>query len=430
MNGTLNFFRALNAVEDAAAGEKALTETDMTLAWLCFWVVLTGLSIFDIFCLAPKSTEGIEEQSSRKAFAHVAFWFATGLIFNAAVFIAYGKLAAIVWFDGYILEYLLSVDNVFFFHVVFQAYSTPASQVYKALFLGILIAVVLRSLFYIVGAGVFRLSFFVQIFFGLVLIYTGFKTAVSDEDDDDPRENRCVQFITRCLPLSDAYDENGALFARVPKNASKPSSDGAELPDVIGAASGEAAGDDGSALEMASPPGSPGLEIAAAPGSPGNGSSGETAMRGTMLFLVVVVLGVVDLIFAVDSVTAKIAEHDSTFINFSSSAFAMLCLRSMYFVLTLLLKFFRFLKYGVAAILVMIGIKLIASKWVEVPSIYSLAAICGIFIFSMVVSIVFPEGEHHELEEHDDPSSARKARTEILDDDLPMPDEDDFDVGI
>jgi len=166
----------------------------------------------------------------------------------------------------------------------------------------------------------------------------------------------------------------------------------------------------------------------------------------TLLLLVVVVLQVVDLIFAVDSVTAKIAEYDNTFLNFSSSAFAMLCLRSMYFVLMRLLRYFRFLKYGVALVLALIGLKLIVSKWVEVESLYSLAGICIVFFFSMVVSILFPEAENYE-EQDDEPSgmypqekehitdftgsdnrSNRRVQALDDDDDLPMP--EDFEVDL
>lgn len=260
-----------------------------------------------------------------------------------------------------------------------------------------------------------------QVFFGLVLIYSGFKTAWTDDDDDDPRENRCVQLITRCLPISDSYDDSGALFARV-LITSKPSVQ--TDPHIFGAASGPATED------------IPELE----PGTARDGSGGtpaqdeEKAMRGTMLLLVVVVLGVIDVIFAVDSVTAKIAEYDNTFINFSSSAFAMLCLRSMYFVLIRLLKYFRFLKYGVAAILVLIGIKLIVSKWVKVEEIVSLAIICGVFFLSMVVSIIFPAEEEYG-EQNDEviggmyPLEIQRAERQVLDDDdLPMP--EDFEIEL
>lgn len=440
MDGTVRILRELVAPsQDEGRGGEELAATDMTLAWLLFWSVLAALAILDVYCLAPASADGAEAMPAKQAYGHVLFWFTVGIVFNAGVFFVYGQYVAEVWFNGYILEYLLSMDNVFFFHVVFDAYSTPQSQVYKALFLGISIAVVLRLLFYVVGSEFFRLAFIVQIFFGLVLVYSGFKTAWSDEDDDDPRENRCVQWITRCVPLSDQYDSTGALFMRAPVESSR----GPGAPaSVIGIANGI----DGAADET--------VELGMPPTT--RASSKDTELRGTMLFLVVIVLGVIDVIFAVDSVTAKIAEYDSTFINFSSSAFAMLCLRSMYFVLTRLLKYFRLLKYGVALILCLIGVKLIISKWVVIDESYSLAAICGVFFISMVLSVVWPEADEYKeqadaqnddgldmyplgdlsgltaAEEDDGIDDLRvgKAGQGLEDDDLPMPDDfDDFEFG-
>jgi len=287
-----------------------------------------------------------------------------GLAFNVIVWALFGWQIALVWFDGYILEYLLSMDNVFFFHVVFTAYATPPSQTYKGLFLGIVGAVVLRLLFYVVGAEFFRLAFVVQIFFGVVLVYSGYKTATTDEEDDDPRSNRCVIWLTYWLPLVDRYEDDGRLFTW----------DDAALSEAQEA---EAVGD--SAAD-------------------GNSMSAPRAIRprGTMLLLVSVVLQIVDVVFAVDSVTAKIAEYDNIFLNFSSSAFAMLCLRAMYFGIMEMVHYFRFLKYGVAVILVLIGLKLIVAHWFEVHFLYSLAMICGVFVLSLSLSALFPATDADE----------------------------------
>mmetsp|Transcript_10767 Transcript_10767/g.28614 ORF Transcript_10767/g.28614 Transcript_10767/m.28614 type:complete len:383 (-) Transcript_10767:140-1288(-) len=353
--------------------------------WAIFWLAFLGLAAFDLLCLAPRSKGGAQSaspnsdstESGRLAILHVLFWFCIGLVFNLGILLTLGSDAAIVWFDGYILEYLLSMDNLFFFHVVFTTYATPPSQVYKALFLGIVGAVVLRLFFYVFGGDIFRAAFAAQVFFALVLIYSGYKTAFSDDDDDDPRQNRCVLFVTRCLPLTDSYDDDGALFMRVAVRDDRKKTTGHSVePSVFGRVDTE--------LDAESPASSAGA----------NGAAGvKTVWRGTLLLLVVVVLQVVDVLFAVDSVTAKIAEHDSTFINFSSSAFAMLCLRSMYFVLTRLLRYFRFMKYGVAAILVLIGVKLIINPWFHMGEFYSLVIICSAFAVSVVVSVMFPEPE-------------------------------------
>lgn len=375
----------------------------MNRAWLIFWSSFIGLAVFDLCCLAPKSGAGTEVSGSL-AIIHCCFWFLIGLGFNGIVLFLFDHEMAMVWFDGYILEYLLSVDNVFFFHVVFQAYATPSSQMYKALFLGILGAVVLRLVFYFIGGGVFRLAFAFQVVFGLVLIYSGYKTATTDDDDEDPREMKCVQIMTRMLPLTDSYDEKAALFVWGSGRASSvaQSSPPAQVVGVVV--------EDGfdEATKLTDPTQAPNLHTVGKSVVAARADNSICKLRGTMLLLVVLVLQVVDLIFAVDSVTAKIAEYDNVFLNFSSSAFAMLCLRSMYFVLTRLLKYFRFLKYGVALILVLIGVKLIVAHWIEVPSIYSLGTICSVFILSMVLSCICPAPDDDEQEESS-PAAAAKA---------------------
>mmetsp|Transcript_28894 Transcript_28894/g.61521 ORF Transcript_28894/g.61521 Transcript_28894/m.61521 type:complete len:440 (-) Transcript_28894:218-1537(-) len=392
----------------SAEAAASVSQTEGPLVWAGFWIVFAGLAAFDVFFLAP---EGKKQQArtvkvnpddeedvipGRSAIFHIAFWFCIGLLFNAVVFGAFGSEVGVVWFNGYILEYLLSLDNVFFFHVVFKTYATPPRQVYKALFLGILGAVVLRYIFYLIGGQFFRMAYVVQLLFGLLLVYSGYQTAVSDEDDEDPRENRCVQLITRFLPFVEVYDDEGCLLKRVPKTGNDGSLSVVD-PEVLGVPTR-------TAVEAQS------LAV---------GGDTRTVLRGTLLLLVVVVLQVVDIVFAVDSVTAKIAEYDSTFVNFSSSAFAMLCLRSLYFVLAKLLKYFRFLKFGVAAILVMIGIKLMINPWFKMEEVHSLAIICGVFAASIALSAAFPEAYEEQKDEADAKDDADAGQDQLQDNGLP-----------
>lgn len=340
------------------------------MAWTLFGGIFIALAIFDMKFLAPASDSSDKEVSGRNALCHCILWGIIGICFNIGIMLVLGAKAGEVWFNGYILEYLLSMDNVFFFHVIFTAYKTPKTQTYKALFLGILGAVVLRLIFYFVGEKFFKLAFTVQVFFGLVLVFSGFRTATTDEEDDDPREMCCVQWMSRNLPLTPTYDDSGALFVQA------TSGKDAVLSESVVTVSGASKND----VEK----------------HVGCSSTEKPSLRGTMLLLVVLVLQVVDLIFAVDSVTAKIAEYDDIFINFSSSALAMLCLRSMYFVLNGMLKYFRFLKYGVAMILIMIGVKLMVNPWFKVPEEYSLCVICGVFLLSIALSALFPEASDEE----------------------------------
>jgi tellurite resistance protein TerC len=340
-----------------------------------------------------------------------------GLAFNLIVWLIDGTEMALVWFNGYILEYLLSMDNVFFFHVVFTAYATPPSQTYKGLFLGIVGAVLLRLLFYVIGAEFFRLAFAVQVLFGFILVYSGYKTATTDEEDEDPRNNRCVIWLTYLLPLVDFYTEEGSFFTwdaaentreldamQDSKNQSSDISNDLQggVPGLRDKDRGD--NDDGLGRRSAKGHGFNDEDFDDDEEAQGevmavDSGSKKRKLRGTMLLLVAVVLQVVDVIFAVDSVTAKIAEYDNVFINFSSSAFAMLCLRSMYFCIREMVKFFRFLKYGVAFILVLIGAKLIVAHWFDVPSSYSLATICAIFLLSLSLSALCPEADDAHAEE-------------------------------
>jgi len=398
-------------------------QEDSLLSWAAFSVIFFGLAAFDLCFLAPRRGASGNQGRETQAYLHCVFWFVVGLAFNAGVWMTFGRASALAWFDGYILEYLLSMDNVFFFHVVFTAYATPADQVYKALFLGILGAVLLRLGFYWVGATFFHLAWVVQLLFGAVLVWSGYQTAVSgDDEDEDPRQNLSVRLITRCLPVTDAYDPSGALLTW---RSGEKAGDG-EASETT-ASGGESVG---SWASVASPQSSAAEAQAdtetdagdaeledgtRAAGAAEGGAAARSsscrccAWRGTLLLLVVVVLQVVDVLFAVDSVTAKLAEHDGVFVNFSSSAFAMLCLRSLYFVLARLLRYFRFLKYGVACILVLIGVKLAVSHWVALPETASLAVICGVFLVSISLSAVLPEAASREQAE-----ATAKEQGEVL----------------
>jgi len=362
---------------------------NMAEAWLAFWAAFVALAALDFFLLAPKNSAVIP---GRVAVAHCFFWFGVGLAFNLLVLHLYDWEVGVTWFNGYILEYLLSLDNVFFFHVVFQTYATPDTQIYKALYLGILGAIILRLLFYMVGTEIFRMWWPLQIFFGLVLVWSGYKTAFSEEDDDDPKENPCVKFITRHLPLADVYDDEGSLFIRgfIPRAEASPTNS-----IVVGLT------EDPDAIE-------------AQPIVKSSCNGGRTL--GSMLLLVVLVLQVIDLVFAVDSVTAKIATFDNIFINFSSSAFAMLCLRSLYFVLIELMNLFWALKYGVALILALVGLKVSIAHWFDVDQLYATVCILGIFGVCMVISLLVEEPK----DEDDDKEEPHKA-VPVADQEDPSP---------
>jgi len=218
---------------------------------------------------------------------------------------------------------------------------------------------------------------FAHVIFGLFLIYTGVKTVMSDDEDEDPSQNALVQFLSRRLPFVSYYDSKPSFFVQVPVDAQSQ----ALLPANSAPAS---ASENAEAGESERGYGS--IDFAAVrEGNPGV----RTETRATMLFLVVICLEVSDILFAVDSVSAIVAQVPDLFLAYASAVFAMLGLRAMFFIVDELVHLFQFLKYGVGAILVFVGIKLILGKMVHVPP----GVVCGILFstlaLSMIASVVY-----------------------------------------
>eukprot|EP00929_Paragymnodinium_shiwhaense_P002614 TRINITY_DN102914_c0_g1_i1.p1 TRINITY_DN102914_c0_g1~~TRINITY_DN102914_c0_g1_i1.p1 ORF type:complete len:480 (+),score=116.50 TRINITY_DN102914_c0_g1_i1:156-1595(+) len=446
--------------------------------WLLFIVAIVGPGLFDLAYLSPRTAKRISQaaaatDAARAASAaasggggggdgqeaaedaqqhsaiskapfllQVAFWLLVGCGFNICVGAMLGPGAAGSWFYGYALEYMLSLDNLFVFRVIFQAYSTPAKQIDTGLFFGISAAVLLRVLLFGLGTELLELGFVPRLCFGLALIYSGVKTLrSSDDDDDDPQENFCVRALTKCLPLHHGYAEDGSFFIRVSETGKQ-----GPLTNVIGrkmdeqqmelsgfvqdhetwcaeqskehtglqkegvkadldAESGDnhtnastTCSDNGSLSIQSIDNGSAVVTTRPAP-------SGEGRLKVTLLFLVVASLGLLDVIFAVDSVTAKISSVSgfapavNFYLNLTSSAFAMFVLRSLYFVLDVLVETFRFLGLGVGFVLVIIGVKLILSEWYEVDMVVSMSILLSILALSMVASVVLPKPVEEETAE-------------------------------
>ena len=193
-------------------------------------------------------------------------WVIAGLLFAIFVMQVMGAGAGGSWIYGYFLEYMLSMDNLFVFQLVFKAYATPEPQVDRALFWGIAAAVVLRLAFFAVGTEILQLGILARIFFGLLLVYSGWKAAwqqrhghvvgglpsqgvgcskaFSDSDEEeDPSKNLLVRCVARLLPLHDKYSDEPAFFVRVPRRTSTDLADHtAPAPSVVGASGGDGDG--------------------------------------------------------------------------------------------------------------------------------------------------------------------------------------------
>jgi len=336
-------------------------------AWIIFFVVLVALLVLDAFYLAPEQGTSIST-STRRVYMHCLIWVFLGLLFNVLVWVLMGPDLGLAWLNGYILEYLLSMDNLFIFIATFRTFGTPEDAKYKALFLGILGAIVLRTAFFGFGTAFFETSFWVQAIFGLTLVYKGIQPFWEEEEEgseEDAANNVVLQLIWRCLPLTGTYDPPGALFTQA-------------------------------------------------------STQSRCRIAGTKLLQVVISLQVIDIIFAADSVIAKVSAHSGLFINFSSSAFAMVTLRSLFFVVEGLLRAFRFMNYAVSLILVFIGTKLVISNWVKIGENLSLLVIWGVFLIAIVASALFPapkvdgQGAEDQPEAEAEQSSPASGPTAVV----------------
>lgn len=351
----------------------------------------------------------------------IIFWLFTAILFGLFVWQICGSQEAESWLYGYILEYMLSVDNLFVFQLVFKAYSVPSGQVERALFWGVSTAVVLRLAFFGLGTQILSLGLWARLVFGFLLVYSGFKTLRSDGDEeDDPRQNPLVRCISTLLPIHPSYGDEPTFFIRVAKGQS----DSVPGPPSTAIGNGshchgrdeESLSDDN---EVVSHPLSPARSSNANDGRFSSDPSASSSsaprpeapkrLKVTPLFLVVITLGVIDVVFAVDSVTAKISSVSAFspevnfFLNLTSSAFAMFVLRSLYVVIDMLGHMFRFLGYGVGLVLMFIGVKLMLSGYVELSMGLSFGLILSTLIGSMILSAVLPQNDDADESAVSDP---------------------------
>lgn len=262
----------------------------------------------------------------REALTWSAIWFALALLFNAGIWFWKGHDDALDFFTCYVVEWSLSVDNLFVFLLLFANFQVPPQQQHRVLFWGVLGALVLRGLF--VAGGVVLLHKFhpVIYMFGGLLILGGIKTALGKDKEIHPERNPVLRLVRRFLPVTRDY-HGGKFFVK------------------------------------------------------------ENLQRmATPLFVVLVMVEITDLIFAVDSVPAVLGITDDPFIVYTSNVLAILGLRSMFFALRGVMNRFRHLHFGLAAILVFVGAKMVFSKVYKIPTTTSLLVILCILLTTALVS--------------------------------------------
>jgi tellurite resistance protein TerC len=267
----------------------------------------------------------------REAWIWTAIWVSLASIFAGIVFYTQGPTRGLEFVTGYLIELSLSVDNLFVFLLIFSYFKVPGRFQHRVLFWGVMGALVMRLTMIFIGAALIERFHWIIYIFGGFLVYTGIKMFRQGEIDIQPEQNPLVRLVTRYFPISKTYDEQ-KFFTTI------------------------------------------------------NGKR-----TGTLLLLVLVVVEVTDLVFAVDSIPAIFAITRDTFIVYTSNVFAILGLRSMYFLLAGVVEKFRYLRVGLAIVLTFIGIKmLVTAVGVHIPIWFSLAFVAAVLLGSVVASLWFP----------------------------------------
>lgn len=300
---------------------------------LSFWV------LFNLFVLAMLALDlGVFQRKAheikfREALAWSGVWIALAACFAVAVFFWRGRQPALEFSTGYLVELSLSVDNLFVFLLLFRYFKVVGEYQHKVLFWGIVGALIFRGIFIVAGVALLARFHWIIYIFGAFLVYTGVKLALSsDENQVDPERNPVLRWFRKVMPITPDYVD-GKFVVR------------------------------------------------------------DQGLYATPLLLVLIVVETTDLVFAVDSIPAVLAISRDPFIVFTSNVFAILGLRSMYFALAGLMDIFHYLHYGLAVILSFIGVKMLISGFIHVPTGWALAVVVGVLALSVVASVIWPQKE-------------------------------------
>ncbi len=300
-----------------------------SFVWIGFIGFILLMLALDLGVFHRKS----HEVKIKEALIWSAVWISLALIFNYGIYIFMGKEKAVEFLTGYIIEKSLSIDNLFVFIMLFTYFNIDPKYQHKVLFWGILGALIMRAIFIFAGVALINKFHWIIYIFGAFLIFTGIKMIFHNDKKIEPDKNPLVRIFKKLFPVTEAMHE-GKFFVK--------------LNDRIFA---------------------------------------------TPLFVVLLIIEFTDLIFAVDSIPAILAISNDTFIILTSNVFAILGLRALYFALAGITKYFYYLKYGLSAILVFVGVKMTIVDWYKLPVVYSLLIITGILGISVLFSIAFPKNK-------------------------------------
>lgn len=293
--------------------------------WSVFNLFVLGMLALDLGVFHRKS----HEVGVREALTWTGVWITLAMAFNIFLYYYFDKETAIEFFTGYLIEKSLSIDNIFVMIMIFSYFQVPSAYQHKVLFWGILGALVMRVIFILTGIELIHRFHWLIYIFGGFLVITGIRMLTSGDTKLEPERNPLVKLARRIFPFTNSYEGDQFFVKR------------------------------------------------------------DNKLWATPLFLVVILIEATDLIFAVDSIPAILAISDDSFIVYTSNVFAILGLRSLYFALSGIEKYFQYLKYGLSAILIFVGVKMCITDFYKIPIDLSLILIVFILTLAMLASVAF-----------------------------------------
>jgi tellurite resistance protein TerC len=301
---------------------------------LVFWI------LFNVFVLAMLALDlGMVNRGSRRvgvrqALAWSAIWIMLAAVFALLVLLRFGRPLALQFVTGYVIELSLSVDNLFLFLLIFRYFSVPEEHQHKVLVAGIIGALVMRGVFILTGVSLLLRFRWIVYAFGALLVYSGIKLLRHGAKEIQPEKNIILRLFRRVLPVTKEY-VGGRFFAR--------------------------------------------------------GDSDNGRLYATPLFVALLMVETSDVLFAVDSIPAVLAITLNAFIVYTSNVFAILGLRSMYFALAGMMDRFHYLHYGLSAVLIFVGLKMLVSHYVIIPTEWTLTLVLVVLGASVLTSLLHPQ---------------------------------------
>ncbi len=294
---------------------------------IIFWILFNAFVLLMLALDLGVFHRKTHEISLREALTWTFIWVFLALVFNAIIFYWRGRQQALEFFTGYLVEKALSIDNIFVFIMIFTYFQIPSKYQHKVLFWGILGALLMRVIFIFAGVALIEKFHFTIYLFGALLIYTGYKMFYHNNAKIEPDKNPLIRFFKKFMPVTTHLHEDN-FFVKL-----------------------------------------------------------EGKQFATPLFLVLLLIETTDLIFAVDSIPAILAITQDQFIVYTSNVFAILGLRSLYFALAGVVHRFWLLSYGLAVVLVFVGIKMLLIDLYKIPIEWSLIFIATIITGSIILSL-------------------------------------------